>query len=279
MPIKTELRTITPDDARKLLTKNTKNRTLRESWVEQLVVLIREGKWATTHQGIGIAKSGRILDGQHRLNAILRSGRSVEIMVTTGMDEDDYRWIDCGKVRTNHDRIKLVEDAAVNRSCCSIVNSFLKITKGRDFTVDDLENEFLDKTDSYLYVGSAFSRPIKSITLAPVGAALALFHHHYTNKGIEAIEFLMRGVGLSEKHPILALREALIAQRVRGIHDQYWRTIAGCRAFLEGRSVKHLMASTEDFAGNVYQRLQNERSAKTAKGNESRAENKKKGAA
>lgn len=262
--MKTSIQTITPDDARKLLEKNTENRPLRESWVEQLVTLIRDGKWATTHQGIALAKNGRVLDGQHRLHAILRANTPVQVLVTTGMDEDDYRWIDCGKARTTPDRLRLVDDPAVNRTCCSLVAHYLKCAKsGNVYSIDDVENTFLEMTDSFLYIGAAFSRPIKGITLAPVGAALCVYHHHHRDQGIDAAEALLHGRMLPERHPILVLREALIAQRVQGIHDQYWRTINACKAHLERRTMGNLPAAVEDFAGNTYTKL---RHARTRKG-------------
>lgn len=45
-----------------------------------------------------------------------------------------------------------------------------------------------------------------------------------------------------------------------------------------GRTISHLHAATEDFAGNVYDRLRHERAATVALGNENRKA-KKKGAA
>lgn len=267
MPITFKTRIVTPDDARAMLAGNTDNRTLREGWVDQLAGLIKAGKWAITHQGIAIAKGGRLLDGQHRLHAIVRAGIPVEIMVATGLDDDSYRWIDGGKTRTTPDRIHLVDDSHVNRLCCSLVNNYLRYAKGANTpSVDDIETQFLHMVDSFVYVGSSFARPIKLLTLMPVGAAFVCYHHHFQANAVEAVESFITGKMLDEGDPILALREALLAQRVRGQSEQYWKSIGCLFAHREGRRIRSVIPATADFAGNTYDRLRWERTAIGLKG-------------
>lgn len=260
------IRTLTPDDARAILQHNTGNRTLREGWVDQLAGLILAGKWMPTHQGIALAPGGRVLDGQHRLHAIVRAGKPVDIMVATGVSEDAYRWIDGGKTRTNPDRIHLVEDAKVNRLCCSLVNNYLRYAVSTHTpSVDDIETCFLTYTDSFIYMASAFARPIKLITLMPVGAALACYHVAHADKAVEATEHLLTGRMLDEGHPVLALREALLAQRIRGQSEQYWKAIGALIAHRDDRTLRNVTPATSDFIGNTYDRLRWERQAKGLK--------------
>ena len=77
-----ELLTITPSEASKYLANNPANRRLSESEVETLAADMREGRWCITHQGIAIGKTGRLLDGQHRLAAVIKAGVPVQMMVT-----------------------------------------------------------------------------------------------------------------------------------------------------------------------------------------------------
>lgn len=77
----TSVETITPEQARDLLEKNTRNRPLRRSRVEAIARDILSGNYLLTHQAIGIAPTF-IVDGQHRLAAIVEAGVSVQLSVT-----------------------------------------------------------------------------------------------------------------------------------------------------------------------------------------------------
>lgn len=265
--MKTTLRLLTPDDARALLKHNTDNRPLRAAKVEQLAKLIKEGKWAPTHQGIGIAGTGRILDGQHRLHAIVSAGVAVEINVTTGLEEEVYRWIDCGTARQAHDRLHLVDDPRINQIACSVVNNYVKIAQSdHQAQIDSLENCFLSMSDAFLYVASAFSKPVRGVALMPVGAALASYHHKHPVQAVEACESLLTGRMLDDNNPILTLREALLAKRIRTGSEQYWKATSAFRAHLEGRALAALYAAVEDFTGNAYDKLRWKRERIAAKG-------------
>lgn len=91
---------IGPAEARAILAENRGNRPLAESRVKALASMILSGDWQTTHQGIAIAEDGRLLDGQHRLNAIIRAGVPVRIMVTRDMDAGTFAVMDRGGTRT-----------------------------------------------------------------------------------------------------------------------------------------------------------------------------------
>ena len=106
-PIRTEYLLITPEMAKAFLENNTINRKLRITTVKQLSQAIKRGEWIVTHQGISISKNGRLLDGQHRLYAIIDSGIAVKIAVTYNQDEESFKVIDCGLSRSLHERTNL----------------------------------------------------------------------------------------------------------------------------------------------------------------------------
>lgn len=270
--IRSQIRTVTPEDARELLKHNTDNRALRQSWVDQLAGMIKDGKWASTHQGIAIADSRRILDGQHRLHAIVQAGVPVEIMVTTGLSEDVYRWIDAGKSRTAADRIHLLNDPHYNRIACSLCSTFNRSALSTQApTVDDIEKVFLEMTDSVTYVASCWARRVRAVCLMSVGAALVGYHHKRPDQAVEACEMLLTGQRMEEGHPILALREACIAGRLSHTdHAGYWKATAAFHAHNEGRTLAQLVAATKDFVGNTYSRLARERAQRGVKGQLSR---------
>ena len=98
--METKIVTITPDEARKFLANNPSNRHISENEVAKLAADMKEGRWMVTHQGIAISKTGRLLDGQHRLTAVIKAGIPVQMMVTFDVDEDAVEAIDRGRRRS-----------------------------------------------------------------------------------------------------------------------------------------------------------------------------------
>jgi len=69
-----EWRLITPEVATSLLKNNAGNRNLRSTVVEHYADQMKRGEWKPTHQAIAIGADENIIDGQHRLSAIVKSG-------------------------------------------------------------------------------------------------------------------------------------------------------------------------------------------------------------
>lgn len=84
--MKTTVKSITPKMAQELLDKHLvpeNQRNLIPSVVGSYARAMRAGQWLLTHQGIAIDNLGELIDGQHRLRAIVESGATVSMMVTT----------------------------------------------------------------------------------------------------------------------------------------------------------------------------------------------------
>lgn len=103
--METRLTLITPAMAREWLERNKDNRPLRPGIVDGFLSAFRRGEWKITHQGIAFAKSGRLLDGQHRLTFIsqLPDNIVVPMNVSNDLDEEAFDSIDQGYKRTVSD--------------------------------------------------------------------------------------------------------------------------------------------------------------------------------
>lgn len=102
-----EVTTITPEDATRWLQANCKNRPVRKRHVEFLANEIKNGNWQVNGQPIIIADNEQVLDGQHRLLAVIEAGMSIKTMVTYGIPESAFATIDTGAVRTSADALCL----------------------------------------------------------------------------------------------------------------------------------------------------------------------------
>lgn len=86
---RSEIRTITPDWAMKVLQKHDKDitegrfrqRPLSKRAVERYASDMRTGNWALNGQGISFDTDGNLIDGQHRLYAICEAKVSVDMLI------------------------------------------------------------------------------------------------------------------------------------------------------------------------------------------------------
>lgn len=92
---------ISPDIARGFLKNNTDNRPISMVDVQKYASDMLHGNWQMHHSGICIGKDGVLIDGQHRLTAVIKSGVTVEMSVTfddTKTSPRDFLG-DCGRKR------------------------------------------------------------------------------------------------------------------------------------------------------------------------------------
>ena len=98
---------ISPPQAAELLRKNRTNRPIRPTWVRSLADIIQRGEWKVTHQGVAITTDNELIDGQHRLNAIVLANIGVEMNVSYDCDPESFLVIDGGIKRTNADHLRI----------------------------------------------------------------------------------------------------------------------------------------------------------------------------
>ena len=99
---------ITPEKAMTWLeTTNSNNRKIIDNHVQRLARDMRHGKWQLNHQGIAFSVDGVLLDGQHRLWAIVESGTPVKMAVTFNLPAASRMTIDEIQARSMTDVLRL----------------------------------------------------------------------------------------------------------------------------------------------------------------------------
>ena len=79
---------ITPETAAEMLTHNTDNvRKLSRSEVKRLADEMASGRWELNGETIVFDENGVLKNGQHRLAAIIMSGKTVKMLVVRGVSE------------------------------------------------------------------------------------------------------------------------------------------------------------------------------------------------
>jgi len=123
---KTQKVTITPEIAEKILMKNQSNRSLNKSIVNKYVREIIDNQWSEfTPDPIVINLNGILLNGQHRLNAVVKANKSIGFniyiesnILLTPMDLK----CDLGLKRNNADL------TGINQYISSVINFLIRCT-------------------------------------------------------------------------------------------------------------------------------------------------------
>jgi hypothetical protein len=98
---------VTPRLARLMLTLVARNRTVSTLGVSRYAQDITSGDWFPSCAGVGIDDHGVLLDGQHRLHAIIEADQAAVLLVVTGLPRGAQEKIDRHRKRTLQDVWKM----------------------------------------------------------------------------------------------------------------------------------------------------------------------------
>lgn len=102
MPIRSSVEKLTPEIATSILegSSDIKNRNVHDGHVQWLAAQMKAGKWVLNGEAIILDDENQLIDGQHRLWAIIQSDTTIESLVTRGVDRKGFSTIDTGSART-----------------------------------------------------------------------------------------------------------------------------------------------------------------------------------
>lgn len=144
--MRAEIIKITPEMAQQMLTYNSSNRKLRNHIVKLYAKQMLDGDWHLTGQGITFGKNGQLLDGQHRLSAIVLANKPIDMLVVR--DANVVPTYDCGLKRSVVDQMCLSNQdfatcvmsnvgVAICKLCMSLETTG-NITNARNIPADSL---------------------------------------------------------------------------------------------------------------------------------------------
>jgi hypothetical protein len=175
--IQTSIEEIGPERARQYLEMNTTNRPVRHHTVKLFASTMMRGSWQLTHQGIAFDSDGNLIDGQHRLSAIILCGLSIKMNVTRGVPNDAYHFIDIGLKRRYCDILNVKQsEAEVYQGVTRILMKHSRISSDM---VNDVARNLMDITSELLSFAPTSTRVFSS---APVKTAAVLRMLHFDNK-------------------------------------------------------------------------------------------------
>lgn len=223
-----EKKEITPALAEMMLARNLgNNRALRGTKVDRFVRTLKDGRWQLTHQGLLFDKTGALIDGQHRLSAIIEAGTSAEMWVFFGAEASAFALIDSGTPRSRHDILRI--DGHINAVLLAAAAQLtVQIERGSprgggNYTLENDEvTEFVTKRPTLIRacaIASSLASKVRGPTAAfAVAAHLTLRHDE--EKAEEFWEKMISGVGVSSaSDPVHVLRERLVKRAYTASHN------------------------------------------------------------
>lgn len=272
MSIQSQVVMVTPQIAKKWLAAGGKNRKISNFKVREYADSIKAGKWVLNGEGILFDASGKLIDGQHRLSAVVLSGITTPMLIIRGIDDPRaFETIDIGKKRGVEDIIGMegiknasYVSAAARRLVawekCAVKNTFTLTTENYRRIAN---YEILD----YIKNNNHKIQPIiaeiaGSLPLRRCGAGSALIAALVICNEVDEvanmlfIEGLKTGANLSVNSPIHLLRDRLVdPPERRGLSwetEVMALTIKSWNKYLHGKSAKALRWSTDRVDGEKF---------------------------
>ena len=257
--MKTEIKYIGPDEAKEILSRNTENnRNLSINSVQTLARAMSNGEWKLNGETIIIDSDGKLINGQHRMSAVIESGQTVPFLICYGVDPSSFTSIDCGRTRTAGDIFSSagISNANAAASICNGVLNYrhsISLNGGKGgswntsirFTKEELVKEYRKHECEYSFAvhNSKMCKEICKPSIAGIMAALALIE---AGKDKEKVNEFWRpvvtGEMLTSKDPRYVIRERFIKiksnQNVRPTQYALMLTALKCwNKYIEGEDM------------------------------------------
>jgi hypothetical protein len=128
--MKVTIKKISPKEAEMLLFEHNpyNYRKINFSTVKIYAKDMKDGNWKENGETIKFDFNGNLIDGQHRLQAIVESGITIELIIVEGLDPNVADTIDIGRKRTIEQYLKWA-DKAYTAGATSIVQQVLSFDK------------------------------------------------------------------------------------------------------------------------------------------------------
>jgi len=253
---------MTPEKAKELLDINVRNRSINQRLVNRIAGDISRGKWQVNGETIKVSSTNKLLDGQHRLSAIIKSGMPCHLWVVEGLDDNCHATIDSGLPRGAHHTLQT--ESIQNASLLASAIALIKKIENKEIATSKRASN-IDILDDYRKDPEGLNAAARFITGRSwlkryAGNSVACACYYIASKlsksqASEFFEKLASGAGLDEGSPILTCRNFMIKQReMRGIAEvgrqlkfQTYQVIAKCwNAYREGSKLSRIIICSND---------------------------------
>lgn len=257
--ITTQVMEVDENTAREWLESMAPNRRVSRTNLENLIRAMEEGRWHTDGSPIKFSRSGQLIDGQHRLLAIIHTGMPQTFLVIWGVDDAAMSTLDTGKTRNRADILMIHDPTVVDVNNVSATTTImLRWMRGarnnnlrNDYVSNDEVVRFYDQNKEDILDATRHGKRMAKAMGAGSNQAFSLCYWLFSIIDAEDCEFfwdrLVDGQGLELGNPIYALREMFRRESMAASTRDRMRadvavalTIKAWNAYRKGEEVKLL---------------------------------------
>lgn len=207
------------DSAARWLATDRRNRPLNATWVSRYRDDITSGLWLFAADPIRFDWDGHLLDGQHRLTALLGLDVALPTLVVLGLDPDSQLVMDQGRKRSAGQQLSMLGIKYAHQIASSMKAAILHET-GMMFRDNKLAQTLTNPIIQAYVAGrpaeveflQELMSDVQTLDCAPSPVGAFLIDAHRKGRADEAAHFIRRLVSLTDLStgdPILALDRRL----------------------------------------------------------------------
>lgn len=242
------IETFTPESAAAALKLNSSNRKLSDANLRVLAGVLRRGEWALNGETVVFADNGRLLQGQHRLTVVIRTGLPITTFVVRGVEESVFKTLDAGKGRSGADALSIEKCKNVNilasaaRALCWIETG---LQPTRETFSTTMMLDLVNRHPGLTFWASRFANSkLKNFMPSFFAGAVCLFAERQgLGAAEEFFELVDVGAGMDARHPAFVLREKFIGRTTGQTFTggaQLAYIIKALNAYTKGESISML---------------------------------------
>lgn len=256
---------INKERALELLNTMPTNRNVKKANLNKLISVLQNNEWdAENGEVIKINKEGQLIDGQHRLMAVVKTNKAVNMAIMYGCGSNAMKTIDTGATRSINDVLKL-NNVKSYVKVPFVIQSESVINKGKTIRYTNQETKYktpLSVLDVYLSnkmiidetttQATRFYANLKLLSPSQVVAYYNIFKKIDEESANEFFEQLS-SFNITNTQ-IMLLKQKLIADKTTTLRklsstEKEAMLIKTWNAFMQGSEKKILrwQPSTEDF--------------------------------
>lgn len=261
-----ELANVDPDLAAAWLGDNHGNRNQRPRAVAAYSRDILNGDWLTTGESIKFDWDGRLIDGQHRLEAVVQTRRPIMVVVVRGLDPRVQGVLDTNAKRTAADALRFAGVTVQAKDIASVARVAAAYESGKLRTALDQSKVDVTHAETIAWhdanpdvvnavaLGARVARPIGA-TISGIGYAVLVLERI---DGLAAVEFFTsmaekrtNGNGDPRKAVLDAFDKIRSQRRIPSAAESLAILFRGWNAWRAGTDLKVIRSGASDGSGGV----------------------------
>lgn len=217
--MKTSVQNVTPAMATKWLKGNSINRRINNDRVDRLAATILAGEWKLNGDTIRM-NGNRLIDGQHRLLAVIKAGKSIKTLVITDLPSEVFDTIDVGMPRTSAHTLQAMQEKNAN-AVAAALRSLRGVLGGSLDNQGRISNtEIISGLAQHPGIRNSVTFVSKHRVAMALGriSVLSALHYLFSKKDAVLADLFVGslddGSGITDRDPIHLLRQRLIQNRL-----------------------------------------------------------------